>query len=150
MLALHLFHWMPLLGAVLASHGIQQANRNVNTLLYPRALNWSGNGQLGSGFGLIWLSMNGNPSKVCCQSFSEFIYFHDFFFPFPHLTEGSWCNVGGGRAGARRHDVFPDLFSIFFGECLVFLECFGLYHSQHQQALVLFELSRCSSNANKT
>lgn len=82
MLALDLLHSMPSLGAVLASHGINQANRNVNTLLYPRALDWSGNGQLGSGFGLIWLAMNGDPSKVCCQSFSEFIYFYDYFFPF--------------------------------------------------------------------
>lgn len=82
MLALDLLHSMPSLGAVLASHGINQANRNVNTLLYPRALDWSGNGQLGSGFGLIWLAMNGDPSKVCCQSFSEFIYFCDYFFPF--------------------------------------------------------------------
>lgn len=82
MLALHLFHWVPLLGAVLASHGIHQTNRNVNTLLYPGALNWSGNGHLGSGFGLIWLGMNRNPRKACCQSFSEFIYFSDYFCPF--------------------------------------------------------------------
>lgn len=81
MLALHLLHWISLLGAVLASHGIHQADWNINTLLYPRTLNWSGNGQLGSGFGLIWLGMNGNPSKGCCQPFSEFIYFHDYFFP---------------------------------------------------------------------
>lgn len=43
--------------------------------------------------------------------------------------------------------MFSQIFFPFF--FLVFLECFGLYHSQHQQALVLFELSRCSSNANE-
>ena len=77
MLALRLLHWMPSLGAVLASCGVNQANRNVNTLLHPRSLNWSGNGQSGSGFGLIWLGINENPSKVYCQSFSEIICFYD-------------------------------------------------------------------------
>lgn len=33
---------------------------------------------------------------------------------------------------------------------VVFWDCFGLYHSQQQQALILFDLSSCSSNANKS
>lgn len=81
-LALSLLRRMPSLGAILASCGIKQANRNVNTLLYPGALNWSGNGQSSLGFGLIWWSVNGNPSKACYQLFSEIISFMIFgFFP---------------------------------------------------------------------
>lgn len=125
---------------------IKQVNRNVNTLLYPRALNWSGNGLSSLGFGLIWLSMNGNPSKACYQPFSEIICFHDS--PPPDLAEASWCNGGGGRSRGRRHGTYSQL--SFSSLCLVFLDCFGLYHFQHQRALILFELSRCSSSASKS
>lgn len=142
---------MPLLGTILASCRIKQANRNVNTLLYPRPLNWSGKGQASLGFGFIWLCMNGNSkqstlpalfrdyllSLSCCCCFSTS----------PSLVEASWCNGVGGRSGARRQGTYSQLFSPF---CLVSLGCFCLYHSQHQQALILFELSRCSSNANKS
>lgn len=70
--------WMPLLGTILASCRIKQANRNVNTLLYLSSLYWSGNRQSSLGFGFIWLCMNWNPSKAHYWPFSEIICFHYF------------------------------------------------------------------------
>lgn len=118
---------MPSLGAILASRGRKQANRNVNTLLYPRALNWSGSGRSSLSFGLIWLNVNGNPSKARYQPVSDIICFHEVFFPSPRLAEASWCNGGGGQSGDTR--LIPSS-SLLFD--LLFLACFEPYHSQHQ------------------
>lgn len=147
-------HWlsaccnqMPSPGAILELCGIKQIKRNVNTLLYPRALNWSGNGQSIR----FWSYMGEHerePKQSMLPALSEIICFHDFFFSPADLAEASWCNGGGGRSRAGRHGTYSQL--SFSPLCLVFLDCFGLYRFQHQRALILFELSRGSSNANKS